>query len=183
MLRFAVFALALLSISPAAATEAGWVLLRTGGQVVLLRHAYAPGTGDPANFEIENCGTQRNLSDRGEHQARRIGALFQARGAPIDHVETSRFCRCRDTANIAFRDEEVTDNDALDWLPDEDGHEDRMDRLREQIEGYTGARNLILVTHEEVIAELLGTGAREGEAVIVSRGGEKLGVAGRIRIN
>ncbi|MBO6902769.1 MAG: histidine phosphatase family protein [Rhizobiaceae bacterium] len=183
MFRFAVFAFALLCISPAAATEAGWALLRTGGQVVLLRHAYAPGVGDPAGFDIGNCATQRNLSDRGEHQARRIGALFQARAAPIDHVETSRFCRCRDTATIAFRDEEVRENETLDWLPEENGHENRLATLREQIATYSGSRNLILVTHEEIINELLGAKAREGEAVIVSRGGDALGVAGRIRFN
>lgn len=183
MFRIFAFLLALLFAAPAAATEAGWALLRTGGQVVLLRHAYAPGVGDPASFDIGNCATQRNLSDRGEHQARRIGALFGARAAPIDHVETSRFCRCRDTANIAFRDEEVRDNEALDWLPDEGNHESRLAALREQIAAYSGSRNLILVTHEEIITELLGAKAREGEAVIVSRGGDTLGVAGRIRFN
>ena len=183
MIRAFAFALALLCISPAAATEAGWALLRNGGQVVLLRHAYAPGSGDPANFDIENCATQRNLSSRGQQQAREIGALFGARAAPIDHVETSRFCRCRDTARIAFRDEDVTDNDALDWLPDDENHEERLERIRTEVVNYTGSRNLILVTHEEVIRELLGAKAREGEAVIVSRGSDKLGVAGRIRFN
>ncbi len=183
MIRTLVFVLAVLVLSPAAATEAGWVLLRTGGQVVLLRHAYAPGVGDPANFDIDNCATQRNLSDRGEHQARRIGALFAARAAPIDHIETSRFCRCRDTAAIAFRDEEVIDNDALDWFPDDEENETRLERIREEIRSYSGSRNLILVTQEEVIKALVGAGAREGEAVIVSRGADSLGVAGRIRFN
>ncbi|WP_127523544.1 histidine phosphatase family protein [Mesorhizobium sp. Z1-4] len=183
MFRIFAFLLALLFAAPAAATEAGWALLRTGGQVVLLRHAYAPGVGDPASFDIENCATQRNLSSRGQQQAREIGALFGARAAPIDHVETSRFCRCRDTANIAFRDEELRDNEALDWLPDEENHESLLTVLREQIAAYSGSRNLILVTHEEIIMELLGAKAREGEAVIVSRGGDTLGVAGRIRFN
>ena len=59
----------LLGVLPAQATEAGWALLRNGGQVVLMRHAIAPGNGDPANFDIENCGTQRNLSERGRLQA------------------------------------------------------------------------------------------------------------------
>ncbi|MBO6716455.1 MAG: histidine phosphatase family protein [Rhizobiaceae bacterium] len=182
MIRTALMIFLAFVVSPAMATEAGWELLRTGGQVVLLRHAYAPGAGEPGNFDIENCGTQRLLSDRGEHQARRIGALFAARGAPIDHVETSRFCRCRDTALIGFRDEEVVDNDALDWFGDEDD-EARMERAREQIRAYSGSRNLIMVTHEEVIRALVGAGAHEGEAVIVSRGGDQLGVAARIRIN
>ena len=183
MIRVVVFLFAFLILTPATATEAGWALLRNGGQVVLLRHAIAPGTGDPANFDIDNCATQRNLSSQGEHQARRIGALFAARAAPIDHVETSRFCRCRDTARIAFRDEEVLDNEALDWFADDENSEARLEKARQQIASYSGSRNLVLVTHDEVIRALVGAGAREGEAVIVSRGGETLGVAGRIRFN
>ncbi len=183
MVRTFIFAIALITASAASATEAGWALLRTGGQVVLLRHAYAPGMGDPANFDIDDCSTQRNMSDRGESQARRIGALFGARGAPIERVETSRFCRCRDTAQIAFRDEEVIDNELLDWFPDDDGNAARMERLQEEINNYTGSRNLIMVTQEPVIRALVGAGAREGEAVIVWRGSDGLGVAGRIRTN
>lgn len=185
MIRIFVFVLCLVFVSPAVATEAGWALLRNGGQVVLLHHAFAPGTGDPANFDIDNCATQRNLSDRGEHQARRIGALFGARAAPIDHVETSRFCRCRDTALISFRDQEVIENDALDWLPGETDaeREARLDRVREEILAYSGSGNLVLVTHGEVIQALVGAAAREGEAVIVSRGKDSLGVAARIRFN
>lgn len=183
MIRTFIFVLCLVVVSPALATEAGWALLRNGGQVVLLHHAFAPGIGDPANFDIDNCATQRNLSDRGEHQARRIGALFGARAAPIDHVETSRFCRCRDTANIAFRDEDVVDNDALDWFPGEEGNDARLERIRDEIRTYSGSGNLVLVTHGEVIKALVGGTSREGEAVIVSRGQDSLGVAARIRFN
>lgn len=185
MIRTLVVVFSFVMLVPASATEAGWALLRTGGQVVLLRHAYAPGVGDPANFDIANCSTQRNLSARGEHQARRIGALFGARAAPINHVETSRFCRCRDTALVAFRDEEVIENEALDWFPGEAEAEKeaRLDQARQEILSYSGSGNLIMVTHEEVIQALLGAGAREGEAVIVSRGQDSLGVAARIRFN
>lgn len=183
MIRIIVIVLSFFLVAPAGATEAGWALLRNGGQVVLLRHAYAPGGTDPANFDIGDCGTQRNLSDRGEHQARRIGALFAARGGPIDHVETSRFCRCRETASIAFRDQEVIDNEALDWFPDDEGNEARIEEARRQIMSYTGSRILVMITQEEVIRALVGAGAHEGEAVIVSRGSDSLGVAGRIRFN
>lgn len=183
MIRTFVLMLTLMMMASASATEAGWALLRNGGQIVLLRHAYAPGNGDPANFDIANCATQRNLSARGEHQARRIGALFAARAAPIDHVETSRFCRCRDTANIAFRDEEVIENEALDWFADDAQQDARVETVRQQILSYSGSDHLVLITHEEVIRALLGEGAHEGEAVIVSRGADSLSVAGRIRFN
>jgi phosphohistidine phosphatase SixA len=183
MIRIFVIVLSFLIVGPATATEAGWALLRSGGQIVLLRHGYAPGSGEPANFDIENCATQRNLSDRGQQQARRIGALFAARAGPIDHVETSRFCRCRDTARIGFRDEEVIENEALDWIADDPGNDARIEQVRQQILSYSGSRILIMVTHEEMIRELVGAGAHEGEAVIVSRGNDALGVAGRIRFN
>src|SRR5690606_10664061 len=92
MLRFlaVLAALLLLAIPQASATEAGWALLREGGQVVLLVHANAPGTGDPANFDLENCRTQRNLSERGRQQARKLGALIAARAEPVEKVYASR---------------------------------------------------------------------------------------------
>ena len=95
-------ALLLLFAAEARATEAGWALLRDGEHVVLLRHAMAPGAADPANFDIEKCSTQRNLSERGKQQARKIGALFAARAAPTERVLTSRYCRTRETARLAF---------------------------------------------------------------------------------
>ena len=91
---------------PAKATEAGWALLRDGEHVVLLRHAMAPGAADPADFDIEKCSTQRNLSERGKQQARKIGALFAARAASTERVLTSRYCRTRETARLAFGDAE-----------------------------------------------------------------------------
>ena len=94
----------LLGATAAQATEAGWALLRDGGHVVLMRHAMISGTTDPANFDIEKCTTQRNLSERGKQQARKIGALFAARAAPLERVLSSRYCRCLETARIAFRD-------------------------------------------------------------------------------
>ena len=93
MLRVVAIVLLLLFAVEAKATEAGWALLRDGEHVVLMRHAMAPGAADPANFDIEKCSTQRNLSDRGKQQARKIGALFAARAAPTERVLTSRYCR------------------------------------------------------------------------------------------
>jgi len=102
MIRF-VLALFLLAVPAVAhATDAGWALLRDGGHVVLLRHAMVTGSTDPANFDIAKCATQLNLSARGQQQASKIGALFAARAAPIERVLSSRYCRCLDTARIAF---------------------------------------------------------------------------------
>ncbi len=102
MLRVIVAVLMLAFAAEAGATEAGWALLRDGEHVVLLRHAMAPGAADPGNFDIEKCSTQRNLSERGKQQARKIGALFAARAAPTERVLASRYCRTKETARLAF---------------------------------------------------------------------------------
>src|SRR5262245_23699831 len=106
MFRLAILVFATLLLSPAMATEAGWALLRDGGHVVLLRHAMTPGgaSGDPANFDVNDCKTQRNLSERGREQADRMGVLMSVRSAPIERVLSSRYCRCLETAQYAFDD-------------------------------------------------------------------------------
>ncbi len=122
---------------PASATEAGWALLRDGEHVVLLRHAMAPGASEPSDFDIENCKTQRNLSERGRQQARKIGALFATRAAPTERVLTSRYCRTRETARLAFGDPE-------DFAPldppaaDEAERATQLDQIRKEISGYSG---------------------------------------------
>lgn len=184
MLRFAALLLAVLFVSQAHATEAGWALLREGGHVVLLRHANAPGSGEPSSFDITKCATQRNLSDRGRQQAKRMGALFFARAAPVEKVLTSSYCRCNDTARLAFGDSMVENYDALDLLPgDEEANAEKVAMLTQFILAYSDFGNLVMVVNEDVIQSLVGASSREAEAIIVSRGGEDLHVAGRIRFN
>lgn len=79
-----------------------WSLLQQGdrGYVVMMRHALAPGTGDPPNFRLEDCSTQRNLSAQGRAQARRIGEAFRRRGIKVARVLSSQWCRCLETARL-----------------------------------------------------------------------------------
>jgi phosphohistidine phosphatase SixA len=178
--------LAAVSMSPmvANATEAGWALLRNGGQVVLLVHANAPGTGDPANFDIENCRTQRNLSDRGRQQAQRLGALIAARAEPVEKVYSSRYCRTLDTARLAFGPRLVEELPALDSIDRKaDSADASKDEILALIRDYTGSGNLVLVTHRENVAALTGVTPREAEAVIVALDGDKLTAIGRIVFN
>ena len=83
-------------------TELVAPLLRRGGCVVAFRHALAPGTFDPPHFNLGDCNTQRNLSDEGRGQARRIGAWFRQRALVPAVVRSSPWCRCTDTATLAF---------------------------------------------------------------------------------
>ncbi len=81
-------------------TAAAWQALRNGGVVALMRHALAPGTGDPPGFRLDDCSTQRNLNETGRAQARRLGAQFRAAGVRVDGVWSSAWCRCLETADL-----------------------------------------------------------------------------------
>ena len=87
-----------------ASAERATALLRQAapGTVVLMRHALAPGGGDPPGMVLADCGTQRNLSAEGRRQAERIGSWYRARGLVPRAVRSSQWCRCLDTARLAF---------------------------------------------------------------------------------
>ena len=180
MFRLALAVFLLAAPSLAHATDAGWALLRQGGHVVLLRHAFTSGTTDPANFDIARCNTQRNLSERGKQQARKMGALFGARSAPVEKVLSSRYCRCLDTARIAF-EAEPEPFEALDPPgADKAANARQMAEIVDTVRGYSGSDNLIMVTHLENIKALTGVSPREGEAVIVGIEGDGLRALGRV---
>ncbi len=185
MIRVAVafFAL-LLAVVPAAATEAGWALVLDGGQVVLLRHARVSGAGEPTGFDIANCHTQRNLSEQGRSQARRIGALFAARAAPIDRVLSSRTCRALDTATLAFEDNKPEPFPALDpFNGAAEAAKTQTEAVKAEIGRFAGTGNLLLVTDGENIQALAGVMPREGEALIVRVEGETIHVLAHIVFN
>jgi phosphohistidine phosphatase SixA len=172
---------------PAGATEAGWALLRDGGQVVLMRHAYAPGSGatrEAPGGDSGDCIGEASLSDRGRQQARRIGALFAARAAPVDEVLTSRYCRCVETARLAFGAGAVSEFAPLNALgaPGADKERQAAETLA-RIRAHHGLGNLVLVTDLDNIAALTGATAREGEALVVRPDGERLHVAAHIVFN
>ena len=107
--------LVLLGIHGAAqASEQLWALLKGGGQVVLMRHAITtPGVGDPPGMRLDDCSTQRNLTDEGRRHARQTGEVFRARGVAVDRVRASPWCRCLETARLAFGKAEVLQPSAI----------------------------------------------------------------------
>lgn len=95
------FFLPMATLSAGAAEPAAlWAALTRGGHVAMIRHARAPGTGDPANFKIGDCSTQRNLDDIGRSQARRAGDAFRANAVTVARVLSSEWCRCEETARL-----------------------------------------------------------------------------------
>ena len=77
--------------------------LKNGGKLIFIRHAYAPGNGDPDNFNLNDCSTQRNLNDEGRKQAQYIGNFFKENKIKIDKVLSSEWCRCKETAKLHFK--------------------------------------------------------------------------------
>lgn len=172
---------------PVLATEAAWARIAEGGYTILMRHARAPGSGDPPGFELDDCSTQRNLSDRGRQSARRIGAQFAARAATISTVYSSRWCRALDTARLAFGDDRVEPLPDLDSLSgDASQAEAQTEAVRQRIRAFSGSANQVMVTHPDNIKALTGIVPREGEAIIVApaaEGEEGLRVVGRLLLD
>ena len=74
-----------------------------GGKLIFIRHAYAPGSGDPKNFNLNDCSTQRNLNNSGREQSKKIGILFSKNNIKIRDIFSSEWCRCKETADLAFK--------------------------------------------------------------------------------
>lgn len=167
----------------AGADEALWSLLNDGGQVVLIRHAATvAGTGDPPGMRLEDCGTQRNLSEAGRAHARRIGEEFRKRKLPVARVLSSQWCRCLETAHLAFGTAEVSASlGNLFGRP-----ENRAQQVRETqalVANWEGAGNLVLVSHATMIYALTGVSPGTGEAVVATPTvGGRLTLAGRLAI-
>jgi broad specificity phosphatase PhoE len=169
--------------SGAADSEQVWALLRAGGQVALIRHAITtPGVGDPAGMRLDDCSTQRNLTDAGRQHARRVGEAFRARGVPIDRVLSSPWCRCLETARLAFGTAET-------WAPLGNLYgrqERRADQVRD-MKALVGQRrsggNLVLVSHGSTIDALTGVSPGTAEVVVVTPQGDgSFSVAGRLAV-
>jgi broad specificity phosphatase PhoE len=161
----------------AAASDALWALLKQGGQVVLIRHAVTtPGVGDPPGMRLEDCGTQRNLSGEGREHAKRIGAAFRARGIPVARVESSPWCRCIETARLAFGGAQM--NPALGNLFGRpENREGQVKALQARVKQPRERGNLILVSHGSTIHALTGVSPGTGEMVLLTdRGAQRLAV-------
>lgn len=170
--------------TPATAANPVWTRLQTTDEdvlVVLLRHAIAPGTGDPANFQLGDCSTQRNLSEEGQQQAQAIGQAFRDRNVPVAKVLSSQWCRCLDTA-------ELMDLGPVEEFPPLNSFfRDRStsEAQTQQVLDYLSAASvesgvIIMVTHQVNITALSGVTPRSGEAVVVEPVGGDVEVVGRV---
>ena len=141
--------------------------LKDGGKLIFIRHAYAPGGGDPNNFDITDCNTQRNLSNSGREQARNIGIFFKDNNLKIENIYSSEWCRCKETAVIAFNKFEIKKFLNSFFSPKFAKNKNlQLKNLKKFIKDWDGDKNLIFVTHYVVISELLNYSSGSGEIVI-----------------
>lgn len=169
---FASMVLLLLPAQQASAGQAGWDALKAGTAFVIMRHALAPGTGDPENIDLSKCETQRNLSDQGRQQARETGTLFRNNGIAAADVFTSAWCRCRDTAMLLALGAVETLEPLNSFFRRQDRRQAQTLALKDWLQARTGDRPLVLVTHQVNITALTGVFPKSGELIFVEVGAD-----------
>ena len=145
-------------------------ILKEGGKLIFIRHAYAPGSGDPDNFDLSNCASQRNLNQEGIDQAKSISKFFLTKHMDSNSVLSSEWCRCKQTAKYAFRNYK-TKSFLNSFFSQKFAHNKakQIKELKEFIKEWNGKGNLIFVTHYVVISEILNLSASSGEIVIADK--------------
>lgn len=179
LMRLLGFLVALLL--PATAWANDWDALDRPGAIAIMRHALAPGTGDPSGFTLGDCTTQRNLSERGREQARRIGAAFRERDIEFSQVLSSQWCRARETAELLELGA-VRDAPSLNSFFQDYASRDQQTRETLDLIGSAEGR-LMLVTHQVNISALTGRGTRSGEVLIIREEDGQIDVIGSILID
>ena len=153
------------------ANENKWIPAQDGDKIIMIRHALAPGRGDPKGFNINDCTTQRNLNEVGINQSKNIGKLFIEKKIKIDQVLSSQWCRCKDTAKYAFKNyKEFSALNSTFSPPFDKKEKQQIEELRNFVQKWDGqGGNLILVTHYVVILAMTGQAPSSGELVITDK--------------
>lgn len=178
--RFALSLLLMLAAGLAAAEADPWTVLQQGGNVLLIRHAATEfGVGDPPSFRLDDCSTQRNLTDAGRADARRLGEILRSRGVRITAARSSQWCRCLETAQLAFGRAEPWS--ALNSIFRDASREAEQNRaVLELAATVKPPANIALVGHSHNIRSLVGITPSQLEIVIARYEGGGLKVVGRI---
>lgn len=179
MRHFLTIILALL-LTPAIAQADDWEALNAPGAHAIMRHALAPGTGDPANFDVTDCSTQRNLDDRGRAQARAIGQALKTRGITFDRILTSQWCRSRETAELLDLGP-VTEEPALNsFFQNRSTADVQTDATAQIAKDANGP--VMMVAHQVNITALTGVFPSSGEIVVFRATDQGIEVLGQIEI-
>ncbi|MDH4053068.1 MAG: histidine phosphatase family protein [Rubrivivax sp.] len=146
--------------------------IRTGGVVVAFRHALAPGTFDPPEFRLGDCTTQRNLNDVGRAQAQRLGQWFRQQGLSPAAVRSSPWCRCMDTATLAFDQAQAWPALGSPRGTSPEAYADNLKTLRQALADVAArpGRFEVWVTHMFVLSDLVGGGVSSGDGLVLAAG-------------
>ena len=168
-------------LMPGTALANDWDALQQDGAIAIMRHALAPGTGDPSNFELRDCTTQRNLDERGRAQSRTIGAAFKERGTTFDVVFTSQWCRTLETAQLLDVGPVVEAPPLNSFFRNRAARDPQTAAVRDLIAETEG--RLMMVTHQVNISALTGRRTRSGEVLIIRKVDGEVEVLGSILID
>jgi len=188
-MRFVIFTALLgfcIAAEVASADDAAdaWKALRAGGHVALMRHADAPGgVGDPPGFRVEDCATQRNLSEKGRADAAKIGARLQREGIAFEKILSSPWCRCIDTAKLLNLGTVGTEATFGNVVVLRDQRDALAAGARALIVKWNGLSNLLVVTHGANIAALTAISPASGEIVVVRGGSGSVEPVGRLLLD
>ena len=150
--------------------------LEDGDKLIFIRHAYAPGSGDPNNFNLNDCSTQRNLSEEGRKQARKIGEFFEKNKIKIEKVFSSEWCRCKETAQIAFKNYSTKNFlNSFYSLKYAKNKTKQIKELNDYVRQLNNDHNLVLVTHYVLISEVLNYAPSSGEIVVSDKNFNMIG--------
>ncbi len=175
-----------LLVVPGRPLEAGengalWTALREGTAFAIMRHALAPGTGDPGNFAADDCATQRNLSDQGRRQAAEIGDRFRQQGIERAEVLSSAWCRCQETAELLRLGPVETLSPLNSFFANPERRAPQTAALEDWLADRRFGEPLVLVTHQVNITALTGVYPRSGEIVVARREADgTIAVLGRL---
>ena len=156
-------------------------ILKKNDNIIFIRHSLAPGSGDPENINLNDCKTQRNLNSEGIKQSKKIGNFFKKNDIKVEHIFSSEWCRCKDTAFYAFNNYKTFN--ALNSFYSEQFYKNKnkqIKSLKKFISNWDNNSNLVLVTHYVVISEILGIAAGSGEIIVSNK---KYEIIDRIEIN
>tara|TARA_B100000989_G_C19349282_1_gene388377 strand:+ start:133 stop:678 length:546 start_codon:yes stop_codon:yes gene_type:complete len=176
MLKSLIFCSLIFFSLPSNATSDLVDILKNNNNLIFIRHALAPGNGDPDNFDILDCSTQRNLDSVGRDQSKRLGKFFQINNIPINEVLSSEWCRCQETAKLAFKEYDTFT--ALNSFYDPKFYKNKelqLGQLIEFIKNLDRKGNIVFVTHYVVISALFSEAVTSGEILISNRNFEVIG--------
>ena len=161
-----------------------WKALRAGGHVALMRHADAPGgVGDPPGFRVDDCATQRNLSEKGRVDAEKIGSRLKGEGIAFEKILSSPWCRCIDTARLLNLGTVETEATFGNVVVLKDQRQTLTTGARAHIARWTAGGNLLVVTHGANIQALTGAWLASGEIVVVKGGSDRTEPVGRLLLD